>query len=226
MKRLAYLSAIAFMLLAVASAVAQPPAAGTDTRPKDVAGPPMDRAARLKVVSDLGEEPLLVVDYPWAAHGKASIEIIAVPEGNVDPSEIRPIAFVRNHMRGPMTASIHHIQDRAAGVPLSKTRNSGDIDFEILGQRNALGKPAVTVAYWTVFGEAEKEKQTRLPSAVYCLLSNWAVNDHLLYLTLPREYFAEPATLRVWMMHRGRQIWGKTIDWPGYPARAGQKAAE
>lgn len=215
MIRLGCVAASILLLLFAARGQAQAPNEQPSLRGGQVVpdGPDLDRTAPLAVVSDLGSDPLLLVDYPWAIHEGASVEVRALPETEVDPSEIRPLGFAKDYLRGELATWVYRCHDQGADAPLSRTRSQNGYDFEIFAGRNHLGKPAACVAYVI---EHERKKEL-VPAAAFCELSDWAVNEHLLYLTLPRKYFARPARLRVWMLRGNDQVWSKTVSWPGYP---------
>ena len=86
------------------------------------------------------------------------------------------------------------------------------IDFEIIARRNSLDRPAVCVAR-----AVPKDDPTPGAGAAYCLLPGWSINDGLLYLDLPPEYFAESGELHVWLLRDGDVVWAAQENWPGYP---------
>jgi len=52
-------------------------------------------------------------------------------------------------------------------------------------------------------------------TAVFCLLSPWAINERLLHLDLPQGDFAKPGTLYVWFLRDDAVLWREVVQWPG-----------
>jgi hypothetical protein len=85
-----------------------------------------------------------------------------------------------------------------------------DREFEILGARNLLGRPAVTVVF-----PAREVGADAAARAVFFLLDSWAIDDHTLWLDLPGEHFSRPGRLRLWFYRDSTILWWKTLAWPG-----------
>ncbi|HID75866.1 MAG TPA: hypothetical protein EYP56_07700 [Planctomycetaceae bacterium] len=126
--------------------------------------------------------------------------------------------------RGNVIVTLYRAVDRAETGPTVARFTSQGIQFEALATRNSLGKAAASVACRTDVVSLERKRQT--PRAVYPLLEPWALDERMLYLDLPRSHFAAPCKLRLWLMRDGDIVWAENVDWPGYPQRPGEGAAE
>ena len=189
------------------------PSGASEARPPDgaTAGAGPRKATHfVSIVKQQTGDLAVVVDYPWRAHQQPSVEIRLVTRRRVDLPKVRPLFFVKEFFRGTMMVNVYHCQDQAAGVPLSKLLTEKEIEFEIIGRRNALGRPAASVAH-------------RIPGSdpapgsgvVFCLLPAWSVNKGLLHLELPPQYFAQPGELYVWFLRGSKVVWEERADWPG-----------
>ena len=155
-------------------------------------------------------EPILIIDYPWRRHARPSVEVRTLDDTEVGNSLIRPLFFVSDIMKGKVTTGVYHYQDLCEDVPQTATFAEGDIDFEILAQRNSLERPSVCVA-------CRSEPVNSPPEArvAFCLLDAWAVNERMLHLELPPEYFSQPGKIRVWLLRGKDIVWSETAAWPG-----------
>jgi hypothetical protein len=239
----------AVVLLVLVGCLSQPGRATADEA--DPKQSPRDRAADVtggnpfvSIITQPTGEPILVIKYPWKRHLRPSVEIRVLDPSEVQNPMIRPLFFVHDLMKGKVTTAVYHCQDYSEDVPQTATFSEGDLDFEIIGARNSLGRPAVCVACRTAtrgraparasdlgvddlgtgpetrgFRAAEREPETR---AVFCLLRAWAVDERTLYLDLPAEYFSRPSKIRVWLMRDKDVVWTATAAWPGTPERAHQ----
>lgn len=182
-------------------------------------GPKIPRAS---VVQQPSGGPALAIQYPWGLHQQASIEVRWVPAGSVDEKQLRPVFFVGDYLKGLATIKVYQARDRAADSPSkdSYIRNSQDkVEFDILGQRNTLGKPAVTVI--PRFKPDDKAKEPPPDTAaVFYFLDSWSVDKQHLWLDLPREYFAKAGDLHVWFLRGDKIVWQEKVSWPGYPVVA------
>jgi hypothetical protein len=120
-------------------------------------------------------------------------------------------------MKGEITSAVYDIRDKAAETAVKKSLKIRGRECEILGDRNALGKPAATI----VFAErarsaADRETAPDWPArAVFFPLDAWAVDRNTLRLELPAADFAQPGRIRVWFYREGNLLWWKTLAWPG-----------
>ena len=202
--RLRVLLTVALLTWASVSAAAQPPPAE----------PPTPKPRRISYVSIMKARTgrqALVVNYPWKVHARPSVEVRLVTTGEADPPAIRPSFFVEEYMNGEVRLKIYRAQDEAARAGAAMPLTENEIDFEILGQRNSLGKPAVCVAR-----RLPRDDPAPGTGVVFCLLPSWAVNKALLHLDLPREYFEEAGKIHVWFLRGNEVLWKDKVDWAGY----------
>ena len=164
--------------------------------------------------------PILVIDYPWRIHARPSLEVLFLPEGQPEPLDRRPLAFVDRFLHGDLAMDVYRSQDRGERVAFTMKVSKQGVELEIHGKRNSLSKPAVWVdCHWS---RPDLKTETR---TVFCLLDWWAVDDRTLYLDLPAAYYSQPGRLRIWMLAGKDTVWTHTIAWPGMPGAAGAKAA-
>jgi hypothetical protein len=149
---------------------------------------------------------------PWRSYRRPSVEVCLLPGDWPENSKLHPLYFVKQTLKGEVTVAVYHCQDRADGVPQRTSLKEHDLEFELFGQRNALGKAAVCVACRT-----ETPDHKLLPRAVYCLPEYWASEDGVLYLSLPKDYFGASGKLVVWLLREDSVVWSDTIRWPGIP---------
>ncbi len=168
----------------------------------------------VSLVKRRGGERALVIDYPWKVHRRPSVEVRLVTGKDPGPSVVRPLFFVNEYMKGEVKVTLYRAEDASAGGKVRKPLTEKEVEFEILGRRNSLGKPSVCVVHR--FAAKEPAPGT---TAVYCLLPAWAINKKLLYLDLPREDFVQPGKLYVWFLRDDRVLWTEAVEWPGYEKR-------
>jgi len=157
-----------------------------------------------------GGRRVLLVDYPWARHDDASIEIRLLSGGAPGAEEIRPLGFVARHFRDKVRMKVFDVQDAAATGDTTRPLTVDETEFEIVGSRSSLGSQAVYLVR-----SIPPQESPPGAAAVYCLLPAWSINRGLLHLDLPREHFAPAGKLRVWFL-RGRDVlWSQTLEWPG-----------
>jgi hypothetical protein len=154
---------------------------------------------------------VLVITYPWKVHLRPSIEVRLVTGKDADLSDVRPLFFVKEYMKGAVTVNVYHCLDRAAGVPQRHAFTENGIELEILGRRNSLGRPSVCVAR-----RVPDDDPAPGAAAVFCLLPSWAVDKGLLRLELPPDYFGDAGRIYVWFLRGGKVLWEERADWPGY----------
>jgi len=155
----------------------------------------------------------LLIDYPWQVYAKPSVEVRVVTDDKASTVLPRPLFFAAGLMKGEIEVKISKCLQAAYDTGLSQRITADNLEAEIFGRRNSLGKPSVCVA------SKEKTKAgAAAPSAwaAFCLLDCWATNRHSLCLDLPREYFAKPGKLQVWFLRGDVVLWEEQLDWPGY----------
>ena len=168
-------------------------------------------------------QPILVVKYPWREHAGASIEIRQLASDEVDNWEIKPLLFRDELMKGPALVSVSRCLDSCSDGPAKAEFTEGEIDFEILGDRNSFSSPSVCVACRTKYKPTGGKTVSR---AVFPLLEPWSADKRRLYLDLPTGYFPQECLVRVWML-RGRDIvWSTTVRWPGHSPAQNPVAAQ
>jgi len=157
-----------------------------------------------------GGRRVLLVDYPWARHDQASIEIRLVSGQNPRAEDLKPLGFVARHFHGKVRVKVYDVQDAAVVGEATRPLKVDEAEFQIVGKRSSLGTQAVYLAR-----PIPPRESPPGASAVYCLLPSWSINRGLLHLDLPRRFFAPSGKLRVWFL-RGRDVlWSQTLDWPG-----------
>ena len=176
-----------------------------------VAAEPESRSFVSLVQTRIGQQTL-VVDYPWKVHDRPSVEVRLVTKKAKDPREARPLFFVGEHFKGEVSLKVYDCLDAAAAVGTTKPLKVGDIEMEIVGRRNSLGKPAVSI----VRKIAADEDPAPGSGVVFCQLPAWSANRAMLCLDLPREYFAESGQLYVWFLRGKKVLWEQRVDWPGH----------
>jgi len=155
-------------------------------------------------------KPILAIHYPWQVHWRPSVEVRWMGDEEPDTAEIRPLQFVASWMKGEIASAVFSCRDRAAEAPVRNSFKAQDRPFELLGSRNLLRKPAVTIAFPPQDAGADRPAR-----AVFFLLESWSVDPRTLWLELPAEGFSEPGRLRVWFYRGGDLVWWKTVAWPG-----------
>jgi hypothetical protein len=162
-------------------------------------------------------KPVLVVHYPWRVHTRPSVEVRSLGNDESDTGEIRPLQFVGDLMKGEITSAVYDIRDKAAVTAVKKSLKIHGRECEIMGDRNALGKPAATIVFpERARSAADRETATDWPArAVFFPLDAWALDRSTLRLELPAADFAQPGRIRVWFYREGNLLWWKTLAWPG-----------
>ncbi len=165
----------------------------------------------LRIEKSPNHKPILVIQYPWKAHGRPSVELRMLEPQEEDRNAwtIRPLRFVAEYMKAEVTNTLFDALDHGAKLPFTKKLNKLGRDFEVIGRLNELGKSGVTVVF-----PAAGAKIKKVPRAVYYLLDSWAFDKKTLRLELPAD-FAEPGELRVWFLRESNLVWDDTINWPG-----------
>lgn len=205
-----------------------------DQRPKPNAAEAARGDAYVSVIKQHTGEPILAINYPWKRHARPSVEVRILDEKDVDNPLIKPLFFRHDIMKGAVTTAVYHCQDRSEDVPQTASFSKGTHDFEVLGARNLLGRPAVRVACrWRStladlppktaealrsMDDEEITSRVMPPSetwAVFCLLGAWAVDQDTLYLELPSDYFAQQSKIRVWFLRENDVVWAANATWPG-----------
>ncbi|NQU23588.1 MAG: hypothetical protein HQ567_20085 [Candidatus Nealsonbacteria bacterium] len=171
-----------------------------------------------------GGRTTLRIKYPWKAYTQPSIEVRLVTSRKADAGDVRPLLFVGNFMKGELKVKIYRATDDAATGTVILPITEKELDMDILGGRNALGKPAICIAR-----QVPEDDPARGAGAVFPQLSSWALDDHTLYLNLPgkatapvlgaaKTYFAPAGKLHVWFLRGNEVVWREEIEWKGMGA--------
>lgn len=154
----------------------------------------------------------LVVNYPWKVHQRPSVEVRLVTKKATDPNGARPLFFVDEYLKGEVSMKVYRCLDAASRTGTTERLKENGIEMEILGRRNSLGKPSVSI----VRKISADDDPTPGSAAIFCHLPAWSVNRAMLYLDLPRQYFSESGQLHVWFLRGDKVLWEQRVDWPGY----------
>ncbi len=185
----------------------------------------------LSAVKQNGGVVSLYVDCPWTVYTKASVEVRLLVRDQPEQVRPRPTYFSDYYLKGDTLMTFGQCLEAGYGVGVARhlkvEHSMPTLDF--LGQRNSLGRPAVTVAWKRPEGEDSQDKSQeelalasqRGPWAAFCSLEDWSVSRHRLCLDLPPAYFAKPGTLLVWLLRGDTILWAKRLDWKGYPNHKG-----
>ncbi len=194
------------------------------------------------LVKERSGQQTLAIHYRWKVHDQASVEVLLAPAAA--PSTIVvPLYFVSEYFKGDASRKIYHCQDAAEGHETVDSFTKEKMDFQIIGRRNSLDRPAVLVlphdqpqtpsekaaekaAEKAPEKASDKEAESvESPRAVFPLLDAWALDDRSLSLELPREAFATAGQLHVWFLRSDRVLWEETVPWPGYEKKAEKKVS-
>jgi hypothetical protein len=179
--------------------------------PSPAARKPVEKeASHASLFAARGGRRMLLIDYPWARHQNASVEVRLLSGEGPGAATIRPLSFVARHFHGKVRSKIYDVQDAAANSDTAEPLNVDETQFEVVGRRNSLGRQVVYLVR-----SIPPHESPPGASAVYCELPSWSINRGLLHLDLPGEQFAPAGKLRVWFL-RGRDVlWSQTLNWPG-----------
>ncbi len=163
------------------------------------------------VLSERGGRKTLAIDYRWSVYDKASVEVRLVPAARAAKGAIVvPVFFVGEQFHGKVVDQVYRCLDKSADLGTTYSFTKDKMVYQIVGQRNSLGRPSVYVLPYDEGGTPDQR-----PGAVFLQLDTWAVNDHLLSLDLPRDVFRQPGTLFVWFLRGEKLLWEQRVDWPG-----------
>lgn len=195
--------------------------------------PEVDRGESfVSVITQRTGEPILAIRYPWKRHARPSVEVRILEESEVGNRLILPLFFKHDILKGGVTTAVYRCQDRSEGVAQKAVFSNDEFDFEVFGSRNSLGRPSVCIVGRTKLERdrsravspredeylselvGEPEPETR---AAFCFLPTWAIDEQMLYLTLPSEYFPKPCKIRVWLLRDKDIVWTADTTWPGAP---------
>ncbi len=178
----------------------------------DSATPAVAEARFISVSSDHTGSPILLVEYPWDRHVRPSVEVRMLGEDEPDDHRVRPLHFLNDFMTGEMNVAVFRCQVDAADTRRTTTTTKREIEFELIGDRNSLGKAAVCVCCST---QTPFDESQRVNRAAFGLLGPWAADRGTLHLELPQEYFTKPGTMRVWLLRGDDIVWSQVTQWPG-----------
>ena len=213
MKPCQLLFGLTLCLVRFADLPAAPPEGtfGSATADATPAIAPANRS-HLRIFRPYSGNQILVVNYPWRQHARASIEVQWLAEGEPEPANTRPLGFVAGYVKGDVGVDVERCRTAGENLPTTIARSKGDLDFEINAKRNSLGVSAA----WVDFHWKRPDAKTETRSA-FCLLESWALDGRTLYLDLPPRFYDQPGKLRLWMLRGKDTVWLETIPWPGMP---------
>jgi hypothetical protein len=165
----------------------------------------------ISVIQDQSDAPILVVKYPPGAHPQASVEVCLLPKDVPDSPSIRPLNLTGRLARdkdGKLRKAVYKCQDDAASAPTAVSVTDGDLDFDILGNRNSLGSAAVAVGWKTLTPDHKA-----IHHAAFYRLQAWAADSDTMMLDLPPEHFCRPGTLKVWLLRGDEVVWSEMVPW-------------
>jgi hypothetical protein len=172
---------------------------------------PVPSHAEISVIQDQSDAPILVVKYPWSTHPQASIEVCLLPKDVPDSPAIRPLdltgRLARDKDRKLMKA-VYKCQDDAASTPTAVSVTDGDLNFDILGNRNSVGSAGVAVGWKTLTPDHKA-----IHRSAFYRLESWAADNDTLMLDLPPEHFCRPGTLKVWLLRGDEVVWSEMLPW-------------
>jgi hypothetical protein len=228
----------------VSLARAEPPDAAAPSAPAEAKKKKKNATSYATLVRERSGQQTLAIHYRWKVHGQASVEVLLTPAAA--PSTIvAPLYFVGEYFKGDASRKIYRCLDAAEGHETVDSFVEDKMDFQIIGRRNSLDRPAVFVlphdqpetasektadkaAGKASKNASDKEAESAAsPRAVFPLLDAWALDDRSLSLELPREAFATAGQLHVWFLRSDRVLWEETVPWPGVGKKAeggGRKA--
>ena len=178
---------------------------------KETADPP----AAVKVVVDKTKtgENVLVVQYPWQIHAKASIEVRLITDQKDFDARVRPLRFATIRFEPDAERRVFSTFDEALARPSEWKADAGGLKWEVIGHANHLGRAAV----WFV-NTPEKGGSLVGTTAAFHPLDAWAISDRLLMLDLPRGRFSQPGKMYIWFLRGDRILWQEELIWPGQNA--------
>ena len=210
-------------------------AAEPSSEPANAGNPIPQATPKISLANRNTGERLLQIDYPWQAFKKASVEVWLVTKNSPAHARIKPLYFVDQRLKGEVSVKVGECLAEAYGVGKTQLIPDERAVFRIIGVRNSLGKPAVSIVGRSKEDQTtpediakSKKKANKLENteeepplpfgtwAAFCDLENWAANRHELSLDLPPEYFAKPGKLYVWFLRGDTILWEERLEWKGY----------
>jgi hypothetical protein len=176
---------------------------------------------------------LIHIDYPWQAYQKASVEVWLVTKDSPANAKIKPTYFVDYRLKGETSVKVGECLASAYSTGSMKSVPDDKMTIQIVGLRNSLGKPAVSILGKSKRDQEEakdkEEPKVDVPVdtsfepplpygswAAFCDLENWSLNRHELSLDLLSEHFARPGKLYIWFLRGDKILWEERLDWKGY----------
>ncbi len=97
------------------------------------------------LVKDRSGRPVLMINYRWKLYPATSVEVrLAAPDEA--PAKVVPLYFVREYFQGDVSRKVFHCLDEAEQRETVESFLKDNMDLQIVGRRNSLGRPAVLVA--------------------------------------------------------------------------------
>jgi hypothetical protein len=208
-------------------------------RTREGAVPISEPVAQVTLAKQNTGERSLQIDYPWTPFKNASVEVALVTKNNPPDLAVRPIYFVDRRLKSEISVVVGQCLQAAYDVGQTQRVQFDTLNFDIVGHRNTLARPAVSVL-WKFHEvkdkpeskDARSKKSVRSKEeddllekenppfhgawAAFCELENWSINSHELMLDLPQDYFSNPGKLYVWFLRGDKILWTKKLDWKGF----------
>jgi hypothetical protein len=134
-----------------------------------------------------------------------------LPKDVRDSPAIRPLDLagrLAHNKDGKLVKAVYKCQDDAASTPTAVSVTDGELNFDILGNRNSLGSAAVAVGWKTPRPDGKV-----IHRSAFYRLQSWAADNDTLMLDLPPEHFCRPGTLKVWLLRGDEVVWSETVPW-------------
>lgn len=164
----------------------------------------------VEVSSFPGGKPMLLIHYPWKQYSRPSVEVRILADDERDTGELRPLGFVSQIMKGDVTLAVYQCLDLATENPVVKKFTKQGLDFEVIGLKNHLGRPAGQVVF-----PPKPHTDDVVARVAYFPLEPWGADAETLRLELPADHFSKPYRVRVWFYRDASVVWWQTVAWPG-----------
>jgi hypothetical protein len=182
---------------------------GQDVGPAEIAGE--TKTTNLVSVDKTSTgATVLLVNYPWRVHDKASIEVRLVTDKRDFAARVKPLRFAAIRFDDESTHRILRTFDESVERPSELKLESAGLQWQVIGHSNHLGR----AAEWFVH-TPPKNSSVIGTTAVFFPPDPWGMGDRLLMLDLPQMAFAESGKLYVWFLRGDRILWQEDLMWPG-----------
>jgi hypothetical protein len=180
----------------------------------------LEEDSRITVDHDHEGRPVMIIDYFWEVHEEPSIEICRPVEGETSITKRKPLAFRAHDFQGYIQRVVDRCHREGAEIPTYAKVEVQGIPMTVIGKRNFLRKPAVSLVgvekLPLELESQQKDLAQTVTWAIFPVLSPWAYDAKKLCLTLPETFFSRPQPLRVSFLRGKQKVWEETIQWPGF----------